>query len=348
MSAVASPSGYSITDLGMGGANPSRAMSINDSGQAIATFGSSAYIYSGGSLTLVPTLGGTVNYALGVGYDGTVLGGSTNSGGQYSPYKSLNGTTTALPNYGDGGFAFDMNGSGLIVGKLTKYQFIFVDRAVKWSGNTATELSMAGRNYNDNSGALAVNASGVIVGSVDDLNDYRLQNAAVWTGNTLTVLPALSVDYVDSQSVGISDAGSILVNHTGGPFGSVPNRTTVYSGGSYTDLGDLGGGSASGLAMNSLGAVVGTSTLANSTDASFLWTSTGGMVNLSSMVVGSTYSSFSALDINSSGQVIGLAQLTGSGVYRSIILTPQAVPEPASMVALGLGAAALLRRRRKA
>ncbi len=350
MTAFASASGYSITDLGMGGASSASPMCINNAGQAVANFGGNSYFYSGGTLTAVPGITGSVAVnAMALGEDGTVVGSTTLSNGAYRPFKSLGGTTTALQVLeGDPGLyasANAINASGTIVGRTNQYTpHLFFDQPVTWSGSTITQ-QLPKLNFVDSGSANGINSSGVVVGNIDSAM-YPNQVGAIWTNGHLATVPYFGGDYTDSRALGILDDGTVLVSQYAF-FGDGSTRATLLKNGSYTDLGDLGGGSAYANGMNNLGTVVGTSLLANSSMASFLWTSTSGMINLSAQVVGSTYSSFSAYDVNDSGQIIGLAQLAGSGVYRSIILTPQAVPEPASLAALGLGAVALLRRRRK-
>jgi len=321
-------------------------MCINNAGQAVANFNGNSYFYSGGSLTAVPGLGGSFTQGFGLGENGTVVGMASPSGGGYSPFKSLSGTTTSLPSLlaGEVSLGRDINASGVIVGQSTQFSnHFFQTKPVVWNGNTITKLPTISTVASGV--ATGINSSGVVVGYIDS-NLYPNQVGAIWTNGVLSTVPYFGGDFTDSRAIGILDDGTVLVNQNAF-FGDGTNRATLLKNGIYTDIGDLGGGWTYASAMNGLGNVVGTSTLANHAEASFLWTSTGGMVDLSAQIVGATYSSFTAFDVNDSGQVIGMAKLVGSGQYRSIILTPQAVPEPASMAALGFGAIALLRRRRK-
>jgi probable HAF family extracellular repeat protein len=79
-----------------------------------------------------------------------------------------------------------------------------------------------------------------------------------------------------------------------------PAAAQMYT---VTDLGTLGGKTCAALAINSLDQVVGTSEIASGANRAFLWSDTGGMINL-----GTLYSSdgiSDALGVNDSGWVVG-------------------------------------------
>ncbi|RYG23469.1 PEP-CTERM sorting domain-containing protein, partial [bacterium] len=69
----------------------------------------------------------------------------------------------------------------------------------------------------------------------------------------------------------------------------------------------------------------------------------GQAYDLTSLLGSSDWQLYSATGIDDDGTIVGFGSYKGE--YAAFRMTPQAVPEPASMLALGLGAVALLRRR---
>jgi probable HAF family extracellular repeat protein len=113
---------------------------------------------------------------------------------------------------------------------------------------------------------------------------------------------------------GLGDGGGIAyaINHQGDATGIATvtggqqNHAFLYSKGTMTDLGTLGGTYSEGLAMNNGDQIVGDAKNSAAQDHAFLW-QTGVMSDLGTL--GGTFSAAEA--INSSGQIVGEANTTG-------------------------------------
>jgi probable HAF family extracellular repeat protein len=169
--------------------------------------------------------------------------------------------------------------------------------------------------------ARAINSSGQIVG-------YSATNGSIgfhaffYSNGTMTDLGASSQNIFNYS---INDAGQVV-------FTGANGHVFLYSNGTLTDLG-VGGVAAS---INSSGQIVGASG-----GHAFLY-SNGVISDLNTLVSGPHPTFSFATGINDSGQII----VQGAGVdghaYLLTPKTPTAVPEPSSMVLLGIGAATLM------
>ena len=219
-----------------------------------------------------------------------------------------------------------------------------------------------------------INGSGVAIGSTPDgggnytieWNDLYTPTAYFSLFNTTGVSINSSGDFVglENGNSGYYSNGSSMLTFTHSLSSFLPaqiNNSNVIAGQESSDheaaiytissltetiLGKLSPSDSSSTAtgINSAGTVVGTSG-----SAGFEWTSSGGIVSLTSLL-GSEYSGWtvvSASAINDNGQI--LAEGLHDGVDHAVILAV-ATPEPSSFVllgiaAIGLGLTALKRRR---
>jgi probable HAF family extracellular repeat protein len=132
--------------------------------------------------------------------------------------------------------------------------------------------------------------------------------AALWAppamAQTITDLGTLP-GYLRSTAMAINDNGQVAGYST-----DVSGFTThgfLYSNGTMTDLGTLGGTFSAATGINSIGQVVGYSSLANGMTHAFLY-SNGVMTDLGTLPGGN---SSSASAINSSGDIVGWANIVG-------------------------------------
>lgn len=97
-----------------------------------------------------------------------------------------------------------------------------------------------------------------------------------------------------------------------------------------------------------LNAISDTGIIVGSTNESraMMWTTETGLVDLNTLVVpNSGWTLIEAQDVNDAGWIVGRGLY--NGIYQPYIAKPtDAVPEPATIIALGLGIAALVKRRR--
>src|SRR6266850_425716 len=119
---------------------------------------------------------------------------------------------------------------------------------------------------------------------------------------TYTITDLGSLGY-SSVGQGINASGQV----TGYSAGTDHNiHAFLYSGGSMTDLGTLGGSSSNGFGMNDYGQVTGTSLMPDTNVHAFLYTPGTGMVDLNSLLPsGSGWTLITGNGINNSGQVTG-------------------------------------------
>ena len=253
----------------------------------------------------------------------------------YHAFEWLNGTTTDLGTLGgpaECSEATSINAKGQIVGtseldELDPVLGVKQVRAVLWEDGKIKNLGTFGGNL---SGAAGNNNRGQVVGfALNAIPDpfsflYILLAGGASTGTQTRAFLWQNGELQDLGTLGGSDAAAFFVNERGqvagvSSFNSEPNPITgfpnqhafLWQNGTMTDLGSLGGASATPSGLNNRGQVIGNSTTAVSeefTDPYFwngrklidLFTATEGKVVLVDA-------------LNDSGQVVGAGDFSSTG-----------------------------------
>ena len=218
-------------------------------------------------------------------------GGSMNDLGAQSAGKGIN-------NSGQIAGVFDITGGA--------------SHAFLYSGGSMSDLGTLG---GDNSFGVGINNSGQVTG-VSDITGGGHQVAFVYSGGTMhdlnDLVPAGNMAGFNFLVAGyaINDSGKI----TGSAVRSVDSASHafLFSGGSVTDLGTLGGNNSLGAGINNSGQVTGYSTFSENSadDHAFLY-SGGSMSDLGTLGGAQSY----GVGINNSEQVTGVSDITGGASH---------------------------------
>lgn len=166
---------------------------------------------------------------------------------------------------------------------------------------TVTDLGeLAGSNAN------GVNDIGQVVGSKSFGGGPT--HAFLYSNGVMTDLGVLESSHHYSSATDINDAG-LVVGSSMIAENTSSQRPVLFSGGTVTNLGSLGGGYGFAGGINSAGQVVGLSSDANGVTHAFLW-SNGTMIDLGSLEGSGGYSC--AYGINDNTQVVGVSVFSGA------------------------------------
>jgi len=172
------------------------------------------------SATATPVVLPNVNggYAVAINSNGDIVGTEFQAAGPYGvPVLWSNGQRVELPDLGEGGYANDINESGVIIGLvIVNGEF----RAARWvagelevlplpepSGVTGVVWSLAN----------SINSAGTIVGTVQA--PLGTPSAAVrWDAGGVTVIPSPGLE---TKGISTDNLGNVLIN---GYFGADPRR----------------------------------------------------------------------------------------------------------------------------
>ena len=152
---------------------------------------------------------------------------------------------------------------------------------------------------------------------------------------TITDLGTIEGTY--SCALGINESGQVVGSSSFGNNSYM--HAFLYENGTMTDLGAFGGKVSYASAINDAGQVVGYSELIDNYHRHAFLYDDGTMQDLNDLVIAG-FEGWSYLQdaraINNQGQIAGQG-MTINGDAHAFLLTPEPVPEPATMLLLGSG-----------
>lgn len=337
---------YILTDLGASLSQPTSARAINNASQVVVnvdtTLGGQplrGYLYSGGTLVPLGTLGGIQTIGNALNNSGDVVGystypnsltqrhaifhngGATDLGGPGAP--NVYSVATGINNHGQiAGFYFDALGN-------TPTGYLY-------DGGTFHSLGT----IPDSAETSGINDAGAVVGGADTPGGEHAFLSTNGSMLDLGVLPGGSISHANAinnlrQIVGFGDNGT-------------SRHGFLYQNGHMTDLGAFAGEDTFAQAINNAGQIVGYSISDPSMDhfsTRALIDDGSSFIDLNTLIdpaVG--WELQTANGINDLGQIVG-AGFDAQGIEHAFLLTP--IPEP-SAVAIFLLAGAVLHRTHRA
>ncbi len=326
---------YTITNLGYLGtsANMTIPKAINNQGQIVGDSNSRAFLWENGQMKELPGLDGQRSYsASDINDQGQIVGRAYSAGGYTLGVMWENGQARPLGAYGNNlASPAAINNNGVVVGSIWSS-----GPPLMWNNGALSRLP--GWTSSGSAYIKDINDSGQIIGSYN-------RAAFVQAGTTMQMLQPYFSYGTNPEAI----------NNFGVVAGTAKNpndynQAAVWNEGVITYLGTLTGDpqdSSYGLGINDLGQVVGRSeTFGSAHHAFFYDPASGTMVDLNQFLLPDSEWLYLevALDINDSGQIIGI----GRGKDRSItafLMTP--TPIPGAVWLLGSGMLGLFGLRRR-
>ena len=336
---------YTVTDLGTLGGRTSSAVGISDNGQVVGwslnTEGRQhAFLYSNGAILDLGTLSNTTDsIAFGVNNQGQVVGESfSGNNPSYTGSRGFLYSNSAMQELGSlaGGNtqAFGINNAGQVVGESRSAS---AAHAFVCSGGTFHDLGTLTGSY---SSALCINDNGDVVGYFG-FSGPTACNSFLYTGGTMRDLGTLGG--LMAKACAINNLGQVVgYSTTIGQYPNHPNHAFLYSDGTMHEVGTLlPGTSSQAVGINDAGTIVGSAGASGNVAHAFVYED-GIMTDLNDLIdPSSNWTLYNANAINNNGWIVGFGGRPGSS-QEAFLLTP--IPEPSTLVLLGIGALGLLGR----
>jgi probable HAF family extracellular repeat protein len=274
---------------------------------------------------------GNVSEGKGINRGGRIVGGSMVGVDDSNSHAFVASATLVLTDLGtlggDYSYASDISDNGQITGEASNragdiHAFLWTSAGGMRDLGTLGGNSSVGRSINENGQVAGETRIGTGVAT----RAFRFTEGVGMV--SLGTLPGGK----RSSAYGINDSGQVVGESDNGP---ILNPTFFLKGISLfgthaflwtdgvgmTDLGHLGGGSSTALAINNNGIVVGTSTLIDGTSRAFRWTRAEGMIDINTLLPRSSgWVLFGAYDVNDKGQITGVG--VHNGAQRAFRLNP--------------------------
>ena len=335
---------YTITDLGvLKGDNESNGFWINNFGEVVGCAdtatsegypctgtvpGQHAFFWSksSGMKDLGTVSGGSVSGAIGINDLGAVVGYSNIKGQPATNFVAFQWTSSGgmanlgtIPG-GSSSAAFSINSSGVISGD--SFNSAGTVYATKWTNQKIG--NMGGMSKAIFNAGLSINDSGQIVGeAVFSYGPPFKSRGFSWiSGSGFRDLGTLSGG-VTSIANAINSSGVIAGQSDGTSTGGHWHAVMWDTAYKIHDLGVLSGGNYSiAFAINDSNVVVGYGNLSNNAAHAMIWTSSGGMKDLNSLIpANSGWVLINANAINKLGQITGYGTI--KGYNHAFVLTPK-------------------------
>ncbi len=341
---------YTATDLGTLGGPDVQALGINSSGQVIgnadgAVSGTGfAFLWTApGPMVSLGALGSlpTQSNATGINDSSWVVGQSNSEGFVYTPQTGMQGLGF-LPG-GTLSQANCVNNAGVISGVSATVGSTYLHPFVWTASGGMTDLDTTITNMPSGwtpTSASLINNAGLVAGiGYADLSTYPpsgAEHAFTLNGGSLQE---------------IADPGTAIYPEAINSNGEVVGYYTGTNGQAfeYTPLGGTRGlGGLDGLQyseafdLNDFGTIVGGAELLDGSSAAFIYTDSGGMVNLNMQVSISGWTLVSANAINDNGEIAATG-VNADNDYHGFLLTPTPEPTTACLALFAALAALLLR-----